>query len=448
MRKILTTALYFFVIFTIYATEIQIDLSVTEEILFNTSKSDTPHYMSANQWGNMGEKNVQAISIIDYRHQINNVNDYFSFEWGITAGFNINESSKLLLNQFYGQINFKALTLYVGKKKQTVGSNPEELSSGSMVVSSNATPIPKINLGFFEYVTVPYTWDILQIKGNIAHGWFEGERKQDGVLLHEKSLYLRFNTKTGLYPYVGFVHEAMWGGDGLMSVTWTNFIKTFFASNGGNDSLSTEQINALGNHLGIWDFGISGYYKSIDFQVYYEHYFEDFSGINFSNGLDGLWGLTLQPKNIKFINRFLFEYLKTDDQSSSKDEVDSYYFNSVYRSGWTNLYDIIGNSFITSRGTGDTLSIADNRMKVIHMGINGPISDVLDYTIQMAYARYYDAYHGSSEYESGDYMVYLYGQMVWDNFIREDLTLKTAMAYDFGSADNIFGISFALTWNL
>lgn len=448
MRKILATAISLFILNTLFATEVNIDLSVTEEILLNTSDSDTPHYMMANQWGNIGDESVQSLSILDYKHQLNNLNDYFSFEWGVTAGFNINESSELLLNQLYGQVDFKALTLYVGKKKQTMGSNPEELSSGSMVVSSNATPIPRINLGFFDYVTVPFTWDILQIKGNIAHGWFEGERTIDNVLLHEKSLYLRINTKTGIYPYAGIIHEAMWGGDGLMDVTLSNFFKTFFASNGGDDSLSTDQTNALGNHLGAWDFGINGYFDSFDFQIYYQHYFEDLSGINFSNGTDGLWGFTIEPKKISFINRFLIEYLKTDDQGSSHDQLDTYYYNGVYNSCWTNLYDIIGNSFITSSGTGDTLSLADNRMRVIQMGVNGPISEILNYTVQMAYARYYDSYGGTSEYESGDKMYYLYGKVTWDNFLRDDLTIESALAYDFGDGDNIFGISFALTWNL
>jgi hypothetical protein len=448
MNKIWLVIILIFTTASVYATEMTYDLSVTEAIVTSTSDSDTPHYLASNEWGNISDDTyVQALTLVGFDQHFNKMTESISMEWGVTAGFNINDSSEFLLNELYGQIDWYAFSLYAGKKYHTTGSNPEELSGGSMAVSSNASPIPQINLGFFDYVTVPFTWNLIQIKGNMANGFFEGERYVDNVLYHEKSLYVKVDSTIGLEPYAGFVHEAQWGGDGLMDVNFTNFIKTFLASNGGSDSASTEQINALGNHLGMWDFGIYGFYKSFDFQVYYQHYFEDLSGINFSNGIEGLWGLTINPKNIAIIDQILIEYLITDDQNSSNSsQVDAYYYNGIYQSCWTNLYSIIGNSFISSSGSGSTVTVSDNRLRAFQLGVKGPVSTSLDYIIQMAYVKFYGSFGGVAEYEEGDYMFYLYGEMDWA--YSKNLSFSTGLEYDFGTGDNVFGALFSATWSL
>lgn len=441
--------IFLFLASTLHATEMNLELSVTEEIILNSSSSNSPHYLTANEWGNLIDSNFQALSLIQFSQNFDQVTDNISLEWGTTAGFNITNNSQLLLNELYGQIDWYGFSMYIGKKYHTTGSNPEKLSSGSMAVSSNASPIPQINMGFFDYVTVPFTCDIIQIKGNFANGFFEGDRYIDNVLYHEKSLYVKVDTTIGLEPYAGFIHEVQWGGDNIMGISLSNYWNIFKASGGGEDSLETDQINALGNHLGMWDFGIYGHYESIDFQIYYEHFFEDFSGINFSNGLEGLWGISIEPKTFNFIDQFLIEFLLTEDQgSSNSNQVDAYYNNSVYKNGWTNLNSIIGNSFFSTSGSERTLRIANNRMKAIQLGIRGPLSEEIFYTFQMAYVKYYIAYGDGTTpmYENGDFMWNLYGEMTWN--YSKNLSFSTAMEYDFGTANNVFGALFSATWSL
>ena len=75
-----------------------------------------------------------------------------------------------------------------------------------------------------------------------------------------------------------------------------------------------EQINVLGNHLGIWDIAITKNYKSTKYKFYFQHPFEDKSGafqyffdelkqLKIStNSFDGLFGfeVNIEDKKCEF----------------------------------------------------------------------------------------------------------------------------------------------------
>ena len=56
---------------------------------------------------------------------------------------------------------------------------------------------------------------------------------------------------------IGFVHEAMWGGStrllGSQPDKIQDFLKVFISADGPYKE-GEPHANALGNHLGIWDF--------------------------------------------------------------------------------------------------------------------------------------------------------------------------------------------------
>jgi len=207
----------------------------------------------------------------------------------------------------------------------------------------------------------------------IAHALFnKSESYIDAPQLHEKFIYI--NIKKIDYEYgVGLVHEAMWGGNikniGRQPDKFKDFLKVFIASD-GDFVEGKAHANALGNHLGIWDFY---YIKSQDTKIlklYYQHFFEDTSGLRFANKSDGLWGIELVEY---FPNtNIVLEYLNTTNQDINPPYVeDSYYNHSEYIDGWSYKNHSIGNPFIKFLET--------NPLEVFHLGIKGSFSNKYNY---------------------------------------------------------------------
>lgn len=264
--------------------------------------------------------------------------------------------------RYVGNVNNNIHQYYIGEsflqlskenKKLKVGlfyrdfSNylNENLSSGSMLISNNSSPMPKISfLNNFKLKR--------NKKFSIQYGISQSWMKKEGYYikspwLHEKFIYLskkNINSTLG----VGLVHEAMWGGhapeiDSAYPSGIKDFLKVFISADGPYEP---PHANALGNHLGIWDF----YYifskkNSAQLKLYYQHFFEDRSSMRFNNYYDGLWGLEIINKNKNLI--FLTEYIST--KNSKIDNIyqnDYYYWNYQYRVGWQNQNRIIGNPFV------------------------------------------------------------------------------------------------------
>jgi len=429
------------------------------------SGNDLPHWLTANSWGTTEETDIQNVIDISFA-QLFKINDIISFIYGFDVAANVSESSSISIEELYYQFNLYGFSVYAGKKRQTLGDVYEPLSTGSMVVSEHASPIPRISAGFFDYVSVPFTRDILEVKGLISHGWFQGDRYTDDILLHEKALYGKLNLPFGISPYVGLVHEAMWGGSNDIGedggITWENFWRIFFADEGGDDAPTNEQLNRLGNHLGIWDFGIYGEIAGLDLHAYYQHFFEDRSGLKFfQNGIDGLWGLSIEHLPFHYVDTFLYEYVQTTDQSGAVhnigDEIlggfDRYYDNWFYQNGWTHLNSVNGNSFFSTIGSNEDLKIANNRMKIHHVGIHGSIVALLEYTALCSFARYYPAYVLDADnnlvslYDREEYLIHTYFELERKSLFNYGyLSGRIGLGYDFGSLEDSFGVLISAQW--
>ncbi len=239
----------------------------------------------------------------------------------------------------------------------------DSLSSGSMLISNNAEALRKagfsgkIQLNKLRRVSFEY---------GISHGIFnKTDIYIEAPYLHEKFLYTNINLAKSKI-IIGLVHEAMWAGHvkgfGKQPSTFEDYFRIFRASHGSDNALLTDQINALGNHLGIWDFAIISKINH-DFKIkwYHQHIFEDDSGFRFKNGFDGLWGLEISKKNLNI----LLEYIDTTNQSikfNKAQHPDKYYFHEVYQHGWSLNGYALGNPFIEFK---ENIPI-----KVLHLGVN------------------------------------------------------------------------------
>jgi len=278
----------------------------------------------------------------------------------------LNSGDRFYINESFIKYNFSNQTfLRIGKYYRDFSKYlNDEISSGSMLISHNAESMPKI--GIITSRDIKKSSDI-DFQFGIAHGIFEKNEFYDSApFLHEKFIYM--NVKKPNYELsVGFVHEAIWGGSTFLLGNQPDQIKDFlkvFISADGPLKEGESHANALGNHLGIWDFY---YQKNIDdyiIKLYYQHFFEDTSGLRFANKWDGLWGIEL----INYIpnTNILFEYIDTTNQYINPPYVaDAYYNHTIYNSGWSYKDYTIGNPFLSHNGI--------NPSKVVHLGINGPV---------------------------------------------------------------------------
>jgi hypothetical protein len=235
-----------------------------------------------------------------------------------------------------------------------------------MLISKNAQPMPKI--GLVTSKNFSRNKDITLDLG-IAHGFFDKSgRGYDNFylkspFLHEKFIYLniqRDKYKIGL----GLVHEAIWSGStrdlGQQPNSFKDFLKIFISADGKYEG--GPHANALGSHVGIWDFYYQLNNKNKMMKFYYQHFFEDTSSLRFANSIDGLWGIELE--NYLPNTNLLFEYLDTTHCCTDPPyQDDNYYANYQYTAGWTYKNYVLGNPFIRNTAAFREL------IKVFHVGI-------------------------------------------------------------------------------
>jgi len=308
----------------------------------------------SNQWWSQYNNYGQKPSKINFRYngkyQKNKTNYYFSV---LASKDTVNISESFIKTQLFNSTYLKVGRYY---RDFSLYLN-DSLSSGSMLISNNAEPMPKLGiLSSYNYKDLDFTF-------GIAHGSFQkSEIYTKAPMLHEKFIYL--NSISNDYEFgVGIVHEAMWGGStedfGDFPDSFKDFLKVFISEDG--PLLEGEpHANALGNHLGIWDFYYKRKRNNKELKLYYQHFFEDTSGLRFWNRLDGLWGIEFSDY-IKNTN-ILFEYLNTENQDRDPPYVNENYYNHYqYHSGWSYKGYTLGNPFINH--------LDNNPSKVLHLGI-------------------------------------------------------------------------------
>lgn len=299
----------------------------------------------------------------------------------------------------------------LGAKKS---DNNDLLSSGSLIESTNAQPIPKISFGVGDFHQLKIFNKSFFIKGQIAHGWLDSGRYLKAPFLHEKSFYIKKILIKDYSFSFGLVHEALWAGEteihGKQSSGINDLIRVFFARPGSKKSIDQEKENALGNHLGIWDLSIEKEFNNKLIKIYLEHPFEDESSARWIlNEFDGKYGIAISQKNSNLLSNIVYEHINTMDQSGKEGASDStygwdnYYNHYIYQSGWTYKGRVIGNPLFTLGSNKDRYSdgiyIVNNRVKAHHIGLAGLIKNI-NYRILYTYSENYGIFPDEDYYNS------------------------------------------------
>jgi hypothetical protein len=318
----------------------------------------------------------------------------------------------LWLQQAYAGITlFNKLRFQAGMREEIVGSTMPSISSGSVIWSGNARPVPKIELSTPGYIDIPFTRGYAEISGLISHGWFEDERFVSNVWLHHKNTYLRLGGSLPVTISFGFNHYAQWGGSSPVfehpfPADFSSFIKVFLNRSADIEDPRTPEewsINRFGNSLGSRNYGIDFGFDKLAAGIYQQDIFEDGSGMRKRNFPDGLWGIWIRfPEPGKHVQAVLYEFLQTTHQSGPFHDLDgvvlggkdNYFNHGHYRSGWTYHGYTIGTPMITSPVLEKPamFGIANNRVIAHHLGVEGQMTGNISYRSFLTLSRNFGTY--------------------------------------------------------
>ena len=397
------------------------------------STKQTPFWMVNNRLGlsslNRSNGYLRAAAFRD-------IDSTRRFSWG--AGVDLvapyNFTSKFVIQQLYGEVKYRSLQLTVGSKERYMGLVNQELSSGDMVFSLNARPIPQVHLAMPDYQWVPLTRNWLAIKGFFSFGMFTDGRweqhRYDGhaswdknVLYHTKGVFLR-GGNTDRFPLTvegGFEMGTQFGGkcfiykgNGKYDIVnmrhgFKQFLEAIFGLSGGDadDPWQDGEIsNCYGNHVGEWSLAATWAPKNAGWSVkaYYQHYFEDHSQLFFDYAWkDMLLGTEITLPQNPLVDKFVYEYLYTKDQSGPVywDHTpdipvqisgrDNYYNHSIY-TGWQHWGMCLGNPLLLSPIYSDANKFDHTRLIGHHFGLSGRPSDEFYYRILLSATRSWGTY--------------------------------------------------------
>ena len=382
----------------------------SQTIIAGSTGSDLPLWLHANRYGTVDYDGAQASLILSGEASVDLGNGWQTSAVLALQG-QASEYSTGRIVEGYGRLNWMPLELTAGRFQHTVGTPDPLLSTGSMAISANALPIPRVRLAIPEYWSLPRTQGWLQVKAGLAHGWVTDDRHVDGALLHEKFLFGRVYSPSGFHAHAGLIHEALWAGDSpngqSVGVSWDNFRRVFLIKDGGDDATTSDQIYKFGNHLGTWDFGLGYDGERWSLQAYYQHFGEDASGTkDFENEFDGLWGLEWRRIEEAPLSAVVYEFVYTRDQSgpytSPSQDRDSYYSHGYYLTGWTFDNAVVGNALFGFDGRDEERRIDDNRFVAHHLAVMGTVLPGLSYRTAVTHKKSYPAYAPVSLVEDGE----------------------------------------------
>ena len=355
----------------------------------------------------------------------------FSWGAGVELAGSWNNTSPFFVHQLYAEMKYRSLGMMIGAKEIWGEFNDPRLSSGNLLYSGNALPIPQLRVGIFDYADVWGCHGWFAAKGYVAYGMFTDSNWQEswtksnpqakytkGVMYHSKGLWLR-GGNTDVFPLqgeLGIEMATQFGGksylDGHVVSTSSRRLKgwlhALWPSSEKRSTHFGETTTIDGNMLGAYNIALSWMPKA-DWSVkaYYEHYFEDQSQMTFEYGWkDGLYGVEVQLPRNRFVNALVYEYLYTKDQTGAVNnnataEVpeqvsgrDNYYNHSVF-SGWQHWGMGIGNPLIVSPVYNSDHSIYFKHTRVIghHLGISGSPTSEINWRLLLSYTKSWGTYH-------------------------------------------------------
>jgi len=139
--------------------------------LYSLVSENTPFWLQTNRFGAYDSDGTGLVGSVNSVFK-QNFSDNFSFTSEVRLLSRLSENPTFYFPFIYASVNYKRLHLSVGRFYEGRNQQLENISTGSLTISKNSVPIPRMLLTT-EYISVPFTQDYLKIKGSFGHGVME-----------------------------------------------------------------------------------------------------------------------------------------------------------------------------------------------------------------------------------------------------------------------------------
>ncbi len=378
-----------------------------------------PFFLQHNRNGNIAALPFSGNVSVGFYKPATAPTRWFDYDFGVqltgrVAGGNTLVQGTGYFNQFYAHARLLFVDMTAGITPYHIGPQNDNLTSGGLLFSQNAHPLPRVTVGIERYTPIPGLYGYLEVRGGLTHAWMNDNQYVTGSYMHHAFAGARIGGKLPVRLSYEFHHVAQWGGYspkyGDLGNDWHAFLNAVLARSGG--SMAHDQLNAQGNHIGSQMLTLEVNHAGWHARAYWQTLFED-GPIRFMmrtmNLPDGLWGVHVCQDKWSFISGLTYEFLNTTDQSGPYHDrdgfvyggADSYFTNGIYANGWNYFLRTIGSPYITSPlydaidkvGVSSDIpsQTTNNRVQMHFVGLHGDIYGYR-YRLMASYAMNYGTY--------------------------------------------------------
>lgn len=389
-------------------------LTYSAELHAAASTANTPLWLNANQYGTIPVKGSFLLAKGGF-HKVYNRNNPRIFQWSAGAELiaNAGKNSALFFTDLYLAGKAGPVEISIGQRKEFSGLCDSTLTSGSIAMSTNARPYPKIQISTPDFLNIIPASDIISLKFSYSDGLLGPAQVQYGnvrqvpdIYLHQKWIYFRLGgRRQKLNLFAGFNHQAIWGGEDKIFSSGLKRPEAYRYVVFGKPW----QFSRVGNHFGTIDLAMEWKFTNWTAFLYRQNIYEDGSLSNLSNIADGLNGFRLKrtgyQSGIFKLKTFLFEFLYTKNQGGSKFDFatgtfgqDNYFNHYVYQQGWSYRNRSLGTPLIAPKqllrdkwNVSTSNYTLNNRIIAYHIGSSASINEI-NLTFKGSYSANYGTY--------------------------------------------------------
>lgn len=397
---------------------LQPDFAVSFDSYASTVNS-LPFWSTANQNGAFtSENNYYQLLRAGFAHEFapGSLNKW-DFTYGTTIIAGYNNKTDLQLNQYWVGTRYKWLDAKIGARNDSVRFAGLSHTNGNMIWSGNSRPLTGIMLSTNGFISIFSHKKCFTVKALYEENFLLDKRDIINAVLHHKYLYGRANLKQWKFT-LGLDHWVYWGGTSRSlgkSPGIEYYFRYILALKGGEHSSASDQKNAAGNSIGMYVVEVEKSLQCHLITFYWNHPFEDRSGLELANLPDGLWGLHFHRKiEGALVGDIVYEFMSTLNQSGSYHLIpsgvsgvrtgrgrDNYFnlgpnssINRFYSSGHVYYNRMMGTPlFIPTIGTDGISKGFDNtRIEMHHLGIGGTIINFMNWKSLLTWSRSFGTY--------------------------------------------------------
>lgn len=402
------------------------------------SGDNAPFWLTNNRQGlgNVDQGSIMVRAYVERDAKADSLR-HWKVGYGLDLAAGCGLQSHFTLQQAYIDAGWKMLRLSVGQKERWSELKHRELTTGGLTLGHNARPLPQVRVEVPDFWTVPTPRGLFALKGHVAYGWYTDNVWQrhhnagtdniytSGSWHHSKSLFIRIGNEKR-FPLVltaGLEMACQFGGEGYNLRSYTggttypkvdiggSMLDAFIPGLGG-DVNDDQFTNAVGNHIGSYHLRLDWKARTWSIGAYWEHMYEDESGMFLQYGLwkDMLLGLEVNLPRNPFVSTIVYEHNGTMDQQGpiyhdatpenplQISTMDAYYDNHVYGS-WQHGGFVMGNPTILSPlyngylGYQGSLQMNHNRTSMHHVGLKGNPTADLSWRFLFTHEKNLGSYH-------------------------------------------------------